>query len=43
MKLTLFKIIDAVVIGGMCVLLVVIVVMIVVLYVKEIAKRKGRK
>lgn len=43
MKVTLFRILDAVVVGGMCVLLVVIVVMIAVLYVKEIAKRKGRR
>ena len=37
-----FKILDCVVIAGMCVLFVVIVGMIAYLYVKEI-KRKGRK
>ena len=43
MKVTIFNILDAVVIGGMCVLLVVIVIMIAVLMVKEIKKGRGRK
>ena len=43
MKLTVFEILETVIIAGMCVLLVVIAGMIVVIAWKEMEKRRGRK